>query len=176
VVVPDDVTWGPGESPCDRPPDEREGVTVTIPWVPPSNMLPNAITSTRTGNRHRRQVRKDAAIMLRSAINEMFRQKVLNEIWPPFVGPTHCRITVAWGKERTHGKKMTGVVRWRQTADPDNLLAAMKGALDALADVGLIRNDRDLIHAPIEQVRDPEERGFTTVELWQEGDGDDHSG
>jgi len=138
---------------------EDRGVTLTIPWVPPSNMLPNAVTSTRTGSRHRRQLRRDAATMLRS---EMVRTT-----WPEMMrGPTHCRITVAWGREMTKGA--TGVVRWRQRADPDNLLAACKGLIDALQDVGLIGNDRDLIHAPAEQVRDPEGRGYTVVSLWQE--------
>ncbi len=150
------------------------GVTLTIPWVPPSAMLPNAVTSTRTGDRHRRQLRKDAAIMFTSAMNEMVDAWVRAPVpskaltWR-FTGPTHCRITVAWGKERTRGT--TGVVRWRQRADPDNLLAACKGLIDSLADVGLIGNDRDLIHAPVEQVRDPEGRGYTVVDLWQGGGG-----
>jgi len=136
-------------------------------------MLPNAVTSTRTGSRHRRQLRKDAEVMFRS---EMVRAEMTWGGWrktpagsafgPKFVGPTHCRITVAWGKERTKGA--TGMVRWRQTCDGDNLLAAMKGMIDALQDVGLIGNDRDLIHAPVDQVRDPEGRGYTTVDLWQE--------
>ena len=148
--------------------DRGVTLTVTIPWVPPSAMLPNAVTSTRTGSRHRRQLRRDAATMLRSA---MIPTGVYHFSDPEaerslFMGPTHCRITVAWGKERTKGA--TGMVRWRQTCDGDNLLAAMKGLIDAIQDVGLIGNDRDLIHAPVEQVRDPEGRGSTTVDLWQE--------
>ena len=140
-------------------------LTVTIPWVPPSNMLPNAVTSARTNDGRRRKLRKDAAIMLRSAINDMFRRRVLDDIWPPFTGPTRCRVTVAWGKERTRGT--TGMVRWRQAADRDGIQTACKGLYDALQDVGLVSDDKHLIHE-IEQVRDPAGVGYTTIALWQE--------
>ena len=39
----------------------------------------------------------------------------------------------------------------RSFADGDNLLASLKPAFDGVADAGVVRNDRDLKHEPVDQ-------------------------
>ncbi|MCX5671210.1 MAG: RusA family crossover junction endodeoxyribonuclease [Planctomycetota bacterium] len=38
--------------------------------------------------------------------------------------------------------------------DPDNLLGSLKAAIDGLVDGGVIGDDRDFIHMPVEQYVD----------------------
>lgn len=47
--------------------------------------------------------------------------------------------------------------------DKDNLLAMLKPAFDALADAGVVRDDRDFEYAPVIVRRDRERPGITLV-------------
>lgn len=144
-----------------RAPDEI--VWLRIPLTLPRELLPNRANraSGWSTSRARKKLRQDAGVLLQSAM-------VLMPSVVTMIGPIHCRITVMWEVEQTRGK--TGMRRKRQIPDPDNLLAGCKGLLDALEDVGLIANDRSLLHEPVVQGHDPVGEGYTVVELWQDAD------
>jgi hypothetical protein len=143
------------------------------PFVLPAGLLPNraarlhgwATSMLRLGLRH------DAAIALRSVIVRRGHERpVANHGLAPvvgrFIGPTCCRLTIAYERELTQGK--TGRRRCRQHADPDAIIAAAKPIFDALQDMGLIANDRDLVHVQPVKINDPDGEGWIAVELWQD--------
>ncbi len=148
VVVPDDVTWGRGESPCDCPPDDMGGVTltVTIPGTPPREVSPNARVGWQVKARYTKVYRVMAYLATLAAGGGTFA----------IDGPIMLSVTYAWEKGR-------------RTVDDDSAWALFKAGRDGMADA-LEVNDRRFRCGSVEQVRDPEGRGFTVVELWQEAE------
>jgi hypothetical protein len=139
------------------------------PFVLPADLLPNraARLHGRTTSMLRLGVRHDATLALRCAIAGRAHHG-LPPIVGRFIGPTCCRLTIAYERELTQGK--TGRRRYRQHADPDAIIAAAKPIFDALQDAGLIANDRDLVHVQPVQINDPDGEGWIAVELWQAED------
>ena len=125
---------------------------VTIPGTPPRELSPNARVHWRVRSKHTKQYRETAYLATVAATRVPFTGD----------GPIDLALTYAWEKGR---KRM----------DDDNAWAIFKSGRDGVADA-LGFDDKRLRCVSVEQVRDPEGRGYTTVELWQEGDGDDHAG
>mgnify|MGYP001560630936 CR=1 FL=1 len=140
----------------------RSLVTLRIPMTVPRELLPNNVTSARTNNDRRRRFRRDIGLALKSQINK--QRLTFNP--PLFSGIVHCQLSFSWDKERTRG--ITGRMMYRKTCDGDNLIAAWKGGFDSLQDVGLIADDKYLIHHPPVQDKDIWGDGFTIIDLWEE--------
>ncbi|MDQ3514186.1 MAG: endodeoxyribonuclease RusA [Chloroflexota bacterium] len=122
-------------------------LTVTIPGTPPREVSPNARVGWQARARHTKAYRQTAYLATMAAGRVAFDGD----------RPVYLALRYAWE---------TG----RKSLDHDNALALAKAGLDGVADA-LGVNDRQFRCESVEQVRDPEGRGFTVIELWQGGDG-----
>jgi len=129
------------------------GVTliVTIPGTPPRELSPNARVHWRVRSKHTKAYRETASLATVVAGRVLFDGD----------RPIKVNVTYAWEKGR-------------RVVDDDNGWAMMKAGRDGIADA-LGVNDKAFRSGSVEQVRDPEGRGYTVVELWQEGYGDDYA-
>lgn len=132
-------------------------VYTLIDYIPDRQLLPNNVRSARTANILRQQQRRDVRMLLGSYTDPP--ADLGTQLW--------CRFTVGWPKEAVIRKKgWQGVIRWQFKAypDPDNLNAALKGALDAVQDkLGV--DDRTIHLASPRQERDPEGNGWLRIEI-----------
>ncbi len=121
---------------------------MTIPGTPPREVSPNARVHWRVKARHTKAYRETAYLATVAVTRAPFAGD----------GPIVVNVTYAWEKGR-------------QRMDDDNAWSLFKAGRDGIADA-LGVNDKAFRCGEVEQVRDPEGRGFTVVELWQEGAGD----
>ena len=82
-----------------------------------------------------------------------------------------CALAALHGRPRPRWKNATvQAIYYHGTArrlDPDNALAALKAAIDSLQDVGIVTNDRNLTHRPVQQHTD---KWYPRVEIEIEGE------
>jgi hypothetical protein len=127
-----------------------------VGYIPDRALLPNNVRSARTANMLRQQQRKDVLTLLKTHADPP--ADLGSKLW--------CRFIVGWPKEAVLRKKgWQGVIRWQYKAfpDPDNLNAALKGALDAVQDrLGV--NDRHIHLATPGQER-AEGDGWLRIEI-----------
>jgi crossover junction endodeoxyribonuclease RusA len=99
--------------------------------LPPKALSPNARSHWRTKAAATKNYRLAAKLQTRT---EMLRLGYA--AMPPLRWATECA-TFYFSNERGR--------------DGDNLLASLKSAFDGIADAGLLGNDKNLTHAPVQQ-------------------------
>ncbi len=124
-------------------------LSIRIPLDPPSVLLPNARRSAHWTRQH------EATAMYRMASKLAMMDYAPDT---PITGRVSLGIHVAWG----HG---------RRTPDLDAIPTATKGACDALADAGIIQDDRQITSITVghEKLRptkdDPKPQGWTELRI-----------
>ncbi len=128
-------------------------LTVTIPGPLPRELSPNASWKVPEGMKTRLRHEMAEAWYWEAllAFKKTDTYAVSMDALMPD-GPVRCQITYY----RPKGGKIQ---------DGDNLLATMKTGLDQLQKVGVVANDRQLVHQPVRQDRDPAGVGYLVVEL-----------
>lgn len=122
-------------------------ISIRIPLDPPSVLLPNGRRSAHWTRQH------EATAMYRMASKLAMMDYAPDT---PITGPVSLVIYVAWG----HG---------RRTPDLDAIPTATKGACDALADAGMIEDDRQIVKLSVSQEKlrptkdDPRPAGWTEL-------------
>lgn len=118
-------------------------LTVTVEWVPPVKLNPNARTSDSTRRRLLKEGRVATALAIRSELR--------GEPFAPLSGPCRITYTVHWP-------------RGRKERDSDNAKAAFKGCRDAFEDEKIVGNDRQFVDDAVTQVFDGAGVTVVTVE------------
>ncbi len=122
---------------------------VRIPMEPPAVLLPNARRSAHWTRQH------EATAMYRMASKLAMMDYAPDTL---IIGPVNLGIYVAWG----HG---------RRTPDLDAIPTATKACTDALADAGIIQDDRQVVSITVghEKLRptkdDPRPAGWTELTI-----------
>lgn len=121
-----------------------ETYAMTIGLTLPPELLPNAQRrlSWRVWGPIARDVRRDAGLLLRPA----------DAGWTPLPGPVAVTYAVAWP-------------RGRRMPDLDATAHALKPVQDALADAGIITDDRQIVSLTVRQTRGHGDVGWIVVEL-----------
>jgi hypothetical protein len=129
-------------------------LTITVPGTPPREVMPNARVHWSSRARAARSFREAAYLAGRAIWTE-------GPDWdlPVLSGPVTARATIFWEKGR-------------KRCDPDAALSGLKALYDGLEYAELFANDKQLIHLPVRQGRDPGGLGYVAVEL-AEGGGDE---
>lgn len=115
---------------------------VTIPSTPSAGLSPNA----RCHFRVKAKLVKDARYLARMACLEQHGQV------KPLRAPVMLHAVIAWESRR-------------KFMDVTNAIAALKSYEDGLVDAKLMGDDRGVAGWTLEQVRDPEKRGWTRITI-----------
>lgn len=120
-------------------------IVVTVPMCPHPSLSPNSRPHWRTKAKHAKELRQAARFAAVSARNTCGGGVLVG-------GEIHVRPVIAWSKGR-------------RIMDGDNALASLKACFDGFTDAFLWGDDRHCVFWPVEQVRDPEGRGYVRVEI-----------
>lgn len=123
------------------------GLTITIPGKLERDLSPNGRAHRWRKDQLRRQAIHDTHYTLRAAID-------LND-------PVACFQTAAWPLTLNW---TIGLTNRQRPYDDDNAIAALKAHRDAIANA-LGMDDRNFRTGRVQQMRDPENRGFVAVEI-----------